>query len=88
MAKWPKGFSYLEDQLKRAVSSVALNIAEGNSRTGTKDRKRFFNISKASATESASALDVAHALNMMKSDDYAELKDMLFQIVKMLSNLS
>ena len=34
---WP---FYLSDQLKRALTSVILNIAEGNGRMTTKERKR------------------------------------------------
>jgi four helix bundle protein len=43
---WPRGHSPLEDQLKRAVASVALNIVEGNERTGEKERARFFSIAR------------------------------------------
>ena len=39
---WPKGSSDLADQFKRALSSVLLNIAEGNGRMSPKDRRRFF----------------------------------------------
>ena len=27
---WPRGLGYLQDQLRRAMTSVVLNIAEGN----------------------------------------------------------
>ncbi len=48
----------IADQLERASISVALNIAEGNGKTYPKDRKRYFEIARASTLESASCLDV------------------------------
>jgi len=85
--RWPRGHSSLEDQLKRSAMSVVLNIAEGNSRTGPKDRARFFAIARGSAAESASAIDVAVAYRLMEASEGEEMKDWLLQIVKMLSRL-
>ena len=85
LRSWPY---YLSDQLKRALSSVILNIAEGNGRTGLKDRKRFFNIASASAKESASVFDIAHSFNLISNTEYQQAQDDLLQIVKMLSKLS
>ncbi|MAZ47352.1 MAG: hypothetical protein CME65_02235 [Halobacteriovoraceae bacterium] len=41
----------MKDQLLRASSSVALNLAEGNARRTNKDRLKFFNIALASLRE-------------------------------------
>ena len=41
----------MRDQLLRASSSVALNLAEGNARRTQKDRLRLFNIALASLRE-------------------------------------
>ena len=65
IARWPRGHAYLEDQLKRAVASVGLNIVEGNQRTGSKERARFFAIARGSAAESAAAIDLAVAYRLM-----------------------
>ncbi len=54
----------LADQLRRAASSVVLNIAEGNRRTGM-DRLHFFRIAAGSAAEVRAALDVARAWGMV-----------------------
>jgi four helix bundle protein len=48
----------IADQLDRASISIPLNTAEGNGKTYPKDRKRYFEIARASALESASCLDV------------------------------
>lgn len=82
---WP---FYLSDQVKRALSSIILNIAEGNGRNSPKDRKRFFNIACASAKESASVFDIAQAYNLVSQIEYQKMQDDLLQIVKMLSKLS
>ena len=51
MAKRTKLKAFMRDQLLRASSSVALNLAEGNARRTQKDRLRFFNIALSSLRE-------------------------------------
>jgi four helix bundle protein len=51
----------LADQLKRAATSVALNLAEGGKRRDA-DRAHFYRIAAGSAAESRACLDVAAAL--------------------------
>jgi len=48
------------DQVERAASSVAHNLAEGSRRSG-RDPKRFFDMAHGSAGEIRGALDVADA---------------------------
>jgi four helix bundle protein len=48
--------------LRRASSSVALNVAEACGKEGAADRARFFRIARGSALESAAALRVLLAL--------------------------
>ena len=50
---------HLRDQLDRAASSVALNLAEGSGRSSKKEQKRFFDIAMASLRESQAVLDLA-----------------------------
>ena len=84
LAQWPY---YLSDQFKRAMTSVVLNISEGNGRQSPKDRKRFFNIATASAKESASILDIAYSFDLISFQSYNEFQDKLLQVVKMVSRL-
>jgi len=39
---FPRGFYFLVDQFNRAALSIAANIAEGNGRFTSRDRKDFF----------------------------------------------
>ena len=48
----------LRNQLTRASSSIALNLAEGNGRKQTNDRKHFFQIAYGSLKECKSILDL------------------------------
>jgi four helix bundle protein len=48
--------SYLRDQLLRASSSVALNLAEGDARATRKDQLTFFNIAMGSLRECQAVL--------------------------------
>ena len=59
----------IEDQLRRAVTSVALNLGEGIRRTG-RDKKRAYRIAAAEAQEVKAALEVALAWGYL---DEAEL---------------
>ncbi|MFT3912781.1 MAG: four helix bundle protein [Anaeromyxobacteraceae bacterium] len=54
----------LADQLRRAVTSVPLNVAEGNRRVG-RDRPHNFRVALGSASEVQACLDVAEALGYL-----------------------
>jgi four helix bundle protein len=60
-AHMPRGHSDLRDQLRRASSSIPLNIAEACGKTGTADRAHFHSIARGSAFECAAILDVSRA---------------------------
>ena len=50
---------FLRNQLDRAASSIVLNLAEGNGRRTTADRKRFFQIAYGSLKETQAILDIS-----------------------------
>jgi four helix bundle protein len=45
-------------QLDKASTSIPLNIAEGSGKYTPKDKNRFYDIARGSASESSSCLDV------------------------------
>ena len=77
----------VKDQLDRASTSVALNIAEGNGKYGPKDRCRFFDIAHGSALECAAALDVLVAKGKLAPDQIRPGKERLQRIVRMVMGL-
>jgi len=77
----------LMDQINRASISIALNIAEGNAKSYPKERKRFFEISRASALECAACLDIATVKTLITDEKANEGKDFLLSIVNIVSKL-
>lgn len=75
------------DNLDRASTSIVLNIPEGNGKFTSKDRCRFFDISRGSALESAGCLDVLLKKGMIAKNDCEEGKRILGEIVSMLVGL-
>ncbi len=70
--------------LDRASTGVALNIAEGNGKFSTKDRRRFIGHARTSALQAAATLDV-HAVRKAKSKPaIVSGKNQLVDVVRML----
>ena len=84
----PRGRHYLADQLRRAASSIALNIAEGAGEFSRKEKSRFYRIARRSATECAAALDVCQRLELGVPQDFEESRELLHRIVSMLTRLT
>ena len=80
----PKSLA-VHNQLDRASTSIALNIAEGNGKYTPADRCRFFDIARGSALECAACLDVLVAKKCIDSADAG--KAILVRIVSMLVGL-
>ena len=75
------------DQLDRASTSIALNIAEGNGKFSPKDRCKFFDTAHASALECAAGLDILVAKRKITPDQIRPGKERLQGIVRMLMGL-
>ena len=75
------------DQLDRASTSIALNIAEGNGKFTPRDRCRFFDIARGSALECASGLDVLAAKSIVDEKEMLFGKELLREIVSMIVGL-
>ncbi len=86
-SSFPKGRSYLRDQLRRAAVSIPLNIAEGAGEFNAKEKARFYRIAKRSATECAAIIDVAERLNLCGSHQLETGRILLDRIVAMLTGL-
>ena len=83
----PSGRAYLADQLRRASTSVAFNIAEGAGEFTKRDKARFYRIARRSATESAAILDVCLRLGLVERPAYENCRALLFRVVSVLTQL-
>ena len=62
-------FCFLKDQLRRAASSIVLNIAEGSGKWTKKDKINFYRIARASAHECSGALDLIIVYQLANEDN-------------------
>ncbi len=86
-ARWPRGLGYLIDQQRRAMASVILNIAEGNARKSNAERRRFFEVSRASIAEVSACIDIICAFCLINKERSQSLKSQLSEISKMIWGL-
>lgn len=77
----------LADQLERAATSIALNIAEGEHSDPGNRRARFFT-AKGSASESLASLRAAACWGYIAESEVEIARDLLRQIVAILWKLT
>ncbi len=70
----PSEANALADQWRRASYSVALNIAEGASRRGSKEFRKHLDIARASLHELEAIIDLAVSLDYCRREDLAKLE--------------
>jgi four helix bundle protein len=76
------------DQIRRAVLSIALNIAEGSGEESVGRKAYFYRIARGSATEVSAACDHMVDMNMLDEQDTAHAKELILRIVSMLFKLT
>jgi four helix bundle protein len=86
-AHLPRGYAELRDQLRRASSSIPLNIAEACGKTSDADRAHFYAIARGSAFECAAILEVLVRFGAVVSDDVEQGKTLLSRVIAMLSKM-
>lgn len=75
--EWPPDERYgLTSQIRRAAFSVPANIVEGRARRGSKEFRRFLDISWASLAEVGYTLRYAHDLGYLSAESYARLEEL------------
>jgi len=75
------------DQLDRASTSIALNLAEGNGKRSPRDRCRYFDIARGSTVECAACLDILVTRNVLSAESVSSGKAILLGIVSMTAGL-
>jgi four helix bundle protein len=82
-----RGLRVVRDQLERASLGVVLCIAEGAGRTAGADKRRFYEMARGSATESAAVLDVLRVRGHLDADAHRRARLLALRLVQMLSRL-
>ena len=77
----------LADQLKRASTSIVLNIAEGAGRSAGPDRRRFYLIARGSANECAASVELCCVIGVISRQDCAEQLNVLNRICAILTTV-
>jgi four helix bundle protein len=80
------GAGDLVDQLKRASTSIALNVAEGTGKQG-RDRLQYYQIARGSALESAAALTVLHRQQLLSDEEYLRGRKLCERLYAMLTRM-
>ena len=75
----------LSDQVRRAVVSIASNIAEGCGRTSNKDYAHFLAIARGSLYETMTQLELAQSFGYL--DSISDAENMASEISRMLTTL-
>jgi len=85
----------LADQLRRACYSVPLNIAEGNTRHGSRECRRFLDTARSSLAEVETIILMAKELEYLRPAEFGRLEALanetgktLFGLLRKLSNLA
>ncbi len=73
---------HLKDQMSRAASSIALNLAEGDVRPTTADRRHFFSIAFGSLKECQAILSLLPAAEPATLELADKLGASLYRLVK------
>jgi len=85
LERLPRGYGFLADQLRRSSSSVALNFAEGYGKSTKRDQRRFFDIARSSACETAAIFDVALRFGVITAVRHEQGRDLCDHLARMLT---
>ncbi len=78
----------LKDQIRRAATSIMLNISEGFDSRSSKTFVNFLNYSYRSASETKSALYISLDLEYINQNQFNNLSSKLLDIQKMINRLT
>jgi four helix bundle protein len=83
----PRGYGKLADQLRRALLSAYLGVAEAASREGA-DRAARFRCSRGEAAEAAAALEAVQLLGLAPAAEVGPIISLLGRLCAMLTRLA
>ncbi len=77
----------LTNQIRRAVISITSNIAEGFSRTGGDDKRKFYVIALGSLTEVQNQLIIGRDLGYILEDKFSQVAQQTILVSKLINGL-
>jgi four helix bundle protein len=83
-----RGHRELKDQIDRASTSILTCIAEGAGRRSDADKRRYYAMARASATECVAQLDALSNRRLLSDAQLTDGRTLLHRIVQILSKLS
>ena len=87
-ARFPKEEQYLlVNQLRRAAVSVCSNLAEGSSRISKTEKKRLYEIARASLVEMDTQIEIAVDLGYILPEQLLTFEKKLESVFRMLSKM-
>jgi four helix bundle protein len=86
--KWPSNERFaLTQQVRRASTSVLLNLAEGASRKSVKERSRFYECSRGSIVEIDAVFEIAVDLKYNDEKDLVHLSELVNHCFALISRM-
>ena len=77
----------MQEQLRRSVTSIAANIAEGYGRVDRGDFRRFISIARGSLMETATFVELAVRMGYVSSTETARATSLITEVGNMLTAL-
>ena len=74
---------FLKDQLKRAIVSVTLNLAEGAGRMSPADKKHFYAMARSSLFESVALLRILKSQQLIQDTQFEQWYNEMEEVSKM-----
>ncbi|SHE56895.1 four helix bundle protein [Chryseobacterium takakiae] len=85
----PKKEDYaLTSQLRRSAESISSNIAEGFGRRTSKDKSRFYDISRRSAFETKSHLIYGNRVKYFSEQESLEIQNLIGEVIHDLNKIT
>jgi four helix bundle protein len=86
--KFPKDEQFgLTAQIRRCVTSITSNIAEGFSRRSSKEKQQFYSISLGSITELQNQLMIARDVGYISQEEFQNCHNRVITIHKLINGL-
>ncbi len=86
--KFPKEEIFgLTNQIRRAAVSITSNIAEGFSRVGVDDKKKFYAIALGSLTEVQNQILIGRDLHYIPSNEFSKIAQQTVTVSKLINGL-